>query len=278
MRLEPISKSPEEDNEAGELNEAKEVLWMIFPADEDSALPLDPGEEAFDQPAPQEASQAAPVLRRRFRSIRAVWRDHLDAILTQRVVERVTVVSTVADEIFRLGFDHVEVEAQLYEANFVMVRGVGANRERQAVAIHDRHDFHAFSTLGGSDLGAPALRHHESCVDEAFLFVEHAAFAQFVGDVHENAAQNLAAAPRLKAAMNRFVVRIALRKHVPLRAGVEYPKRPFKDLACRDRFAARPPVHNILFGKVMANPRPLQIAQPNHSTLIADRQPSAILR
>src|SRR5512139_2001562 len=78
--LEPISKSPEEDNEAGELNEAKEVLWMIFPSDEDAALPLDPGEEAFDQPAPQEASQAAPVLRRRFRSVRAVRRDHLDAI------------------------------------------------------------------------------------------------------------------------------------------------------------------------------------------------------
>jgi hypothetical protein len=80
--LEPISKSPEEDNEAGELNEAKEVLWMIFPSGEDPALPLDPSEEAFDQPAPQEASQAAPVLRRRFRSVRAVRRDHLDAILT----------------------------------------------------------------------------------------------------------------------------------------------------------------------------------------------------
>ena len=80
--LEPISKSPEEDNEAGELNEAKEVLWMIFPSDEDPALPLDPGKEAFDQPAPQEASHAAPVLRRRFHSVRAVRRDHLDAILT----------------------------------------------------------------------------------------------------------------------------------------------------------------------------------------------------
>ncbi|MGZ5154724.1 MAG: hypothetical protein ACXWC5_32285, partial [Burkholderiales bacterium] len=47
------------------------------------------------------------------------------------------------------------------------------------------------------------------------------------------------------------------------------PKRPFKNLACRDRPAARPPVRNVLFGKVMANPLPLQIAQPNHSTLIA---------
>jgi hypothetical protein len=69
--LEPISKLPEEDNEAGKLNEAKEVLWMIFPSDEDPTLPLDAGKEAFNQPAPQEASQAAPVLRRRFRSVRA---------------------------------------------------------------------------------------------------------------------------------------------------------------------------------------------------------------
>ena len=49
--LEPISKSSEEDNEAGELDEAEEVLGVIFPADEDAALPLDPSKEALDQPA-----------------------------------------------------------------------------------------------------------------------------------------------------------------------------------------------------------------------------------
>ena len=50
LRLEPISKSFEEDHEAGELDEAEEVLAVVFPADEDAALPLDPGEEAFDEP------------------------------------------------------------------------------------------------------------------------------------------------------------------------------------------------------------------------------------
>src|SRR5262249_18485827 len=44
--IEPISKSPEEDNEAGELNKAQEILGTVLPPDEDSALPLDPGEEA----------------------------------------------------------------------------------------------------------------------------------------------------------------------------------------------------------------------------------------
>ena len=48
--LEPISKSPEEDNEAGELDEAEKVVGVVFPADEDATLPLYPGEEALDQP------------------------------------------------------------------------------------------------------------------------------------------------------------------------------------------------------------------------------------
>ena len=50
--LEPISKSSEEDNEAGELDKAEEVLSVVLPADEDATLPLYPGEEALDEPAP----------------------------------------------------------------------------------------------------------------------------------------------------------------------------------------------------------------------------------
>ena len=50
--IEPISKSSEEDNEAGELDKAEEVLSVVLPADEDATLPLHPGEEALDEPAP----------------------------------------------------------------------------------------------------------------------------------------------------------------------------------------------------------------------------------
>ena len=54
--LEPISKSSEEDNEAGELDKTEDVLGVILPADEDAALPLDPSEEALDEPAPHVAA------------------------------------------------------------------------------------------------------------------------------------------------------------------------------------------------------------------------------
>jgi hypothetical protein len=50
-QLEPISKSPEEDNEASELYEAETVLGVVFPTDEDAALPLNPSKEALHEPA-----------------------------------------------------------------------------------------------------------------------------------------------------------------------------------------------------------------------------------
>ena len=61
--LEPISKSLEEDDEASELHEAEEVLRIELPADKDAALPLNPGEEPFDQPAPGISAKAAAILR-----------------------------------------------------------------------------------------------------------------------------------------------------------------------------------------------------------------------
>ena len=49
--LEPISKLFEEDNKAGKLDKAKEIVGVVLPANEDPALPLNPGEEALDEPA-----------------------------------------------------------------------------------------------------------------------------------------------------------------------------------------------------------------------------------
>ena len=44
------------------MDKAKEVLWMVFPSDEDPTLPLDPGEEAFDEPAPHVSGSAGADL------------------------------------------------------------------------------------------------------------------------------------------------------------------------------------------------------------------------
>jgi len=48
-----------------------------------------------------------------------VGRDHFDAVCWQLLIERITVIGAIADEILRLCFDHVEIDAQLHQADFV---------------------------------------------------------------------------------------------------------------------------------------------------------------
>src|SRR5262249_49972050 len=106
--LEPISKSAEEDNEASELYEAEEVLGVVFPTDEDAALPLNPSKEALHEPASHIAAQPSPILRGRLASVAAMRRDHLDAVLAQLLIEWIAIVGAIANQILRLGLDHVE--------------------------------------------------------------------------------------------------------------------------------------------------------------------------
>ena len=78
--------------------------------------------------------------------------------------------------------------------------------------------------------------------------------------------------------MHSFVVRIALRQHVPLRTYVENPQYRFQHMTGRDRLASSTPIGNMLLRKMLPNALPLFVRQPNHSSFIADRQQSGILR
>src|ERR1700723_3195110 len=91
------------------------------------------------------------------------------------------------------------------------------------------------------------------------------AIAKLVGNSHKNATQSFVAAPSLKAPVHSFVVRIALRQHVPLRPCVEYRQDRFKHAPRRNRFPSRMPVGNVLLRKMIPDALPLLVAQPNRS-------------
>ena len=149
-----------------------------------------------------------------------------------------------------------------------MVRRVRADRERQPVAIHNRHDFHAFSALRWSDFRPATFGHNERRIDEAFFFIQRAVFTKLVGNVRQNQTQNLVAAPSLKASMHSFVVRIALRQHVPLRTCVENPQYRFQHMTGRDRLASSTSIGNMLLRKMLPNALPLFVRQPAKSLAI----------
>jgi len=123
-----------------------------------------------------------------------------------------------------------------------------------------------------------ALRHHECRVDETFFFIQRAIVAKLVGDIHRHSPQNLDAAPSPKASMHGFVVGIALRKHVPLRTGVENPQRCFKHTTRGNRLAARSTVRDVVVRKMVSDASSPIVGQSKHPTFIDDRARSAILR
>src|SRR6185437_15347932 len=102
----------------------------------------------------------------------------------------------------------------------MMVRRMRADRERQAVTIHNRHDFHAFSALCRRHFGPAALSHREGRVDKAFFFIERSTFAKLVSDVGQTPTQPPATAPRPDTTMHRLVIRTASRQHLPTGAGL----------------------------------------------------------
>ena len=118
------------------------------------------------------------------------------------------------------------------------------------MAINNRHNFHSFSALRWSDFRPATFGHNERRIDEAFFFIQRAVFTKLVGNVRQNQTQNLVAAPSLKASMHSFVVRIALRQHVPLRTCVENPQHRFQHMTGRDRLASSTPVGNMLLRKI----------------------------
>lgn len=228
-------------------------------------MPLYPGKEALDDPASLIPVQPAAVLGPGAHAVGLVRRDHLDAILTQVGIQRVTVAGVVANQILRLRFDHVELEAQLHQRDLMMVRGMRADRQRQPVTIDNRRDFHAFSALGRRHLVAAAFGRGKGPVDEAFRFIRRVLLTQGVHEPCQRRAQDLVPTPLLEAAVDRLVVRIGPRKHVPLRAGIEDPQHRLKHAPRRNRLAPGSIGRTTLLRKVLPDQFTLLVAQAQHA-------------
>jgi hypothetical protein len=144
-QLEPISKLSEQDAQGCKLHEAEEIARVVLPANQEPTLPLNPCKEALDDPPPLVAAQAPSVLGLALGAVGFVRSDHLGALLAQLCVQRIAVVRAISDQILGPRLDHVEVEGELHQRDFVVIRRMRGDRQRQSVTIHDRHDFHAFS-------------------------------------------------------------------------------------------------------------------------------------
>lgn len=262
---EPFLELPEQDTDASELDKAEKVGRVILPSNLEKTLQLQPREELFNQPASLIATQATSVMGEAVRTaITAMRRNHLDPVFRQLSVRHVTVVRLGTDQVLRLRFDHVELEAQLHQRYVVVICCMCADRQRQTVLIENSHNCHILTASRRTNLGAAAFRAREPGVDKAFLFVAPSYFTQRVRQVRQDVSQHFPLAPLLELAMHRFVVWIGPRQHVPLRAGIQNPKNCFENFARGDRLATGPAFDNMLLRTIFPNPFSLLAAQPNY--------------
>ena len=147
---------PQEDNEATELDHGEEIGFVMFPARDQSAKVVQPGEEAFDFPAATVTAKFAALLGRFPGAVRVVRRDQMNPVLfLQAQIERMAVVSAVANHSLRLGLREVLLDGGFNELGFMRRSAGDAAGDRKTMAVCDRHDFTAFSAASRADSRAP---------------------------------------------------------------------------------------------------------------------------
>ena len=119
------------------------------------------------------------------------------------VIQPIAVIDTIANEMFGLGPQHVEVKTELHQCDLMMIRGVRTDRERQPMTIHNHQVFTSLPRQVGP-IPPPRPWPRQVCIDKALTLVERAVLAQRIDEVREDLSQHIAFAPLLEPAMDRL--------------------------------------------------------------------------
>ena len=117
---------------------------------------MQPSKETFDFPAAAVTPEFATILGCLATAVGLVWRDQMNAVFfLQSLVERIAVVSGVADHVLRLGPREALLDGGFDELGFMRRSAGDAAGDRKTMAVCDRHDFTAFSAASRADSSAP---------------------------------------------------------------------------------------------------------------------------
>src|SRR3982750_621518 len=137
------------------MHEAEKILDVVIEACRDAPEVLKPRVEPLDLPAATVAAQLPPVLRRRLLPIPAVRRDQLDAAFGQLRVERVGVVSLVADQAFGPPGDKTLKESLADKGDFMRASRRRVDGEWKTSIVCHHHEFRALTPLSLTDCAPP---------------------------------------------------------------------------------------------------------------------------
>ena len=141
--------------QASELDEAEGVLLVALPTRDEAAVVLQPGEEPFDLPTAQVATQRAAILGPP-PAVRAVGSDQLDpALLREPFVQAVAVVGPVPDQAVGSVLEEAVVDRLLRERDLMRRSTGNPCGDRKTMAVRNCHDLGPLAALGLPDGGPP---------------------------------------------------------------------------------------------------------------------------
>ena len=130
---------------------------MIIKASRNTPEVLQPGKESFDLPAPLVTAQRPPVLGARLFAVALMWCNHLNALLCKLLVQPVTVIGFVANQVFWSLFKETLLQSVQDKGDFMRRSTRCVEGERKTSSVCHCHELRALAPLGLSHPAPPFL-------------------------------------------------------------------------------------------------------------------------
>ena len=144
------------------MNHAEEVLKVILPSGRDPAIVLEPGKESLDLPSFAIAPKWSTILGFGPHSVPFMRGDHLDSTGSEFSVQRVTVISPVADNPIRKLRKKATLKGSPYQFYFMRRSAGHVEGVRKTRSVCNCHDLGPFPRLVGPTPEPPFWRERKS--------------------------------------------------------------------------------------------------------------------
>src|SRR5262245_38956569 len=219
------------NHQATEESKTGEEGGVLFPAGEQTTMAAKPGDGSFDDPASTIPAQRTSILGSCVGpTIGTVRRDHLDAQLGESFIQRIAVVSLVADQTLGVKFGLSESEGLLHHGDLSNTGRVQREAKRKSMGVNHYLQFRSLALTGETHGRTPAFGGGKSGVHKALFQVDAPVFNKLSNDLCKQSSKGFRLAPQLQVVVHRRLGRKGLRQILPLNAGMQNkkgsPQRP----------------------------------------------------
>jgi len=139
------------------MNKTEIVFNFVIKTSRHAPKVLQPGEKTLDLPTTLIATQTSAILRFRFLAVSFMRCDHFNALFFQFLIERIRVISLIADQPNGLLINETFLKSLCDKSDFVRRSTLCVDGEWKRSIVCHHHEFRAFAPLSLTNSLAPFL-------------------------------------------------------------------------------------------------------------------------